>query len=278
MSNDGVSDADDVAIARTHTTESQGLSRTDRPAIVLVATRDNEAALARAILYARHRGHDVLVGHADIPDADSVTFARQLDVPTFGPTRGDPDPSALVREIASTARERGYPAAITRPPSCPRIDFDATLDRLDEGGYAVEGVVAERSTETSVLVGIPAHNEAATIDDVVDGATEYADEVLVVDDGSTDGTATRARAAGATVREHETNRGYGAALRTLFTAASDRSVDHLSSSTATANTNPKRYPASSKPSARATRRSSSVAGSKRGPAPMSRCTAGSVSG
>src|SRR5438270_14039205 len=40
------------------------------------------------------------------------------------------------------------------------------------------------------------------------------DEVVVVDDGSTDATAAEAEAAGALVLRHPTNRGVGAAIRT----------------------------------------------------------------
>jgi glycosyltransferase involved in cell wall biosynthesis len=44
-------------------------------------------------------------------------------------------------------------------------------------------------------------------------------EVIVVDDGSSDGTAGEARGAGAVVVSHGKNRGYGAALRSGFAAA-----------------------------------------------------------
>ena len=44
-------------------------------------------------------------------------------------------------------------------------------------------------------------------------ATGWPYEILVIDDGSRDQTAARAREAGATVVQHETNRGYGAALK-----------------------------------------------------------------
>jgi len=79
----------------------------------------------------------------------------------------------------------------------------------------------------TILVGVPAYNEEATIGRVVADTVEYADDVLVVDDGSTDRTAAVARAAGATVVEHAENRGYGAALKTTFEEANRRDVDHL---------------------------------------------------
>ena len=55
----------------------------------------------------------------------------------------------------------------------------------------------------------------------------YADCVLVIDDGSTDETVTRAYETGATTIEHERNWGYGAALRTAFEEAARRDADHL---------------------------------------------------
>jgi glycosyltransferase involved in cell wall biosynthesis len=76
-----------------------------------------------------------------------------------------------------------------------------------------------------VLVAIPAYEEAETIGDVVERARGFADEVLVVDDGSSDRTAEIASEAGATVLAHERNRGYGAALKTAFKEA-DRARAH----------------------------------------------------
>lgn len=70
--------------------------------------------------------------------------------------------------------------------------------------------------QSQILVGIPAYNEEAGIGSIVLATTEYANDVVVVDDGSSDATAKIARLAGATVIEHETNRGKGAAIRSLI--------------------------------------------------------------
>jgi glycosyltransferase involved in cell wall biosynthesis len=61
---------------------------------------------------------------------------------------------------------------------------------------------------------IPAYNEEATIGEVLErvGRLEFERQVIVVDDGSTDGTASIAEAAGATVIRQR-NRGKGAAIR-----------------------------------------------------------------
>jgi glycosyltransferase involved in cell wall biosynthesis len=68
------------------------------------------------------------------------------------------------------------------------------------------------------LVFIPAWNEEAAVAEVIAGVRERMPEVdvLVVDDGSTDGTARRAREAGALVASLPFNQGLGAALQTGY--------------------------------------------------------------
>jgi glycosyltransferase involved in cell wall biosynthesis len=60
---------------------------------------------------------------------------------------------------------------------------------------------------------IPAFNEAPYIAKVILGSRQHVEKVVVIDDGSTDGTAEVARAAGATCLGSQTNRGKGSALR-----------------------------------------------------------------
>lgn len=62
------------------------------------------------------------------------------------------------------------------------------------------------------IIVIPAHNEAATIADIVHRTRRQAEAVIVVDDGSSDDTAALAEAAGAYLLRQTVNQGKGVAL------------------------------------------------------------------
>ncbi|MDD5309524.1 MAG: glycosyltransferase family 2 protein [Deltaproteobacteria bacterium] len=82
-------------------------------------------------------------------------------------------------------------------------------------------------TARHVTFVIPAYNEAKAITPVIEGALAAADEVVVVDDGSADETATVARAAGATVARHGKNLGQGAAIETGIELACRAGATHV---------------------------------------------------
>jgi len=66
---------------------------------------------------------------------------------------------------------------------------------------------------------IPALNAERTLPSVLLGAREHLQDVVVVDDGSTDRTGDAARELGVTVLRHDVNRGKGGALKTGFAHA-----------------------------------------------------------
>ncbi len=75
------------------------------------------------------------------------------------------------------------------------------------------------------LVCIPAFNAEKSIGNVVKKCLQYADKVIVCDDGSIDDTAKIAKENGAEVVSHAKNMGKGAAMRTLFRLASEQNPE-----------------------------------------------------
>lgn len=76
-----------------------------------------------------------------------------------------------------------------------------------------------------VAVLIPAFNAGRSVADVVRASRECIRDVVVIDDGSGDNTASAAGAAGAGVVNHTRNRGKGAALKTGFAWALEHGFD-----------------------------------------------------
>jgi|ERR1035437_6857251 glycosyltransferase involved in cell wall biosynthesis len=74
---------------------------------------------------------------------------------------------------------------------------------------------------------IPAFNEASYIANVVEGARQQVDKVVVIDDGSGDETAQIARTAGATCLRSERNCGKASALRTGIAFACAQDFTHV---------------------------------------------------
>ncbi len=96
--------------------------------------------------------------------------------------------------------------------------------------------------EPPIPAVIPAYEEGPRIGAVVSAAARWV-PVIVIDDGSTDDTAARAQAAGATVLEQWPNAGKGAALRLGFRHALDRGAQAVVTLDADGQHDPAQIPA-----------------------------------
>ena len=214
----------------------------DTTAVGLIATETNDEETTVSIRRAVRLGYDVFVAHPGIPDAKSVRTAKRFGARLVDSTDGVRSIDALHAALIEAADENDYSGIVVQTnPSQPivferkadpngrasKTAFDADeSDGADafldvDSGDIVDVAPDDRSATTTasmdgIVVGIPAYNEEVGIGSTVLSAQRYAEHVIVVDDGSSDGTASIAQKAGATVIEHETNQGKGGAIQTLF--------------------------------------------------------------
>jgi glycosyltransferase involved in cell wall biosynthesis len=93
------------------------------------------------------------------------------------------------------------------------------------------------------IAALPVYNEAGYVNGVLDEVVKYAPNVLVVNDGSTDGTRELLdRRMDVAVVHHDVNRGYGAALRTAFQYAIDEGYEIVVTLDCDGQHQPKRIP------------------------------------
>lgn len=93
------------------------------------------------------------------------------------------------------------------------------------------------------LAALPVFNEVGYVDGILNQVIQYSGDVLVVDDGSNDGTSeVLCRRQDVSVVRHETNQGYGAALRTAFEFAAAEGFDGVVTLDCDGQHQPKRIP------------------------------------
>ncbi len=102
--------------------------------------------------------------------------------------------------------------------------------------------MVHRRDKPIIVACIPAYNEEKYIAKVIVETKKYVDKIIVCDDGSRDLTAEIARELGAIVVKHQENKGYGAALRTLFKKALELNPDIIVTLDADGQHNPKEIP------------------------------------
>ncbi|MDN7025670.1 glycosyltransferase family 2 protein [Methanoculleus sp. FWC-SCC1] len=116
------------------------------------------------------------------------------------------------------------PASPVKPAPDRQVPEDEPTLLVDELGRPDAKTPAK---QIRTIVAMPAYNEEKYIAKTIVGAQKSADRVLVVDDGSKDDTVVIARALGALVVQHETNKGYGGALQTIFATAREVGAEEL---------------------------------------------------
>ncbi len=78
------------------------------------------------------------------------------------------------------------------------------------------------------VTALPVFNEAKSVDSVLDEVSKHSEHILVVDDGSTDGTTDLlVNRTDIELASHEQNQGYGAALKTAFEYAARNNFEFL---------------------------------------------------
>ncbi|MBT6774359.1 glycosyltransferase family 2 protein [Candidatus Woesearchaeota archaeon] len=92
------------------------------------------------------------------------------------------------------------------------------------------------------FVVIPAHNEENNVVEVINKVKSYVNNIIVVDDGSTDNTYDKAKEKDITVLKHEVNLGKGAALKTGCDFALKQGAEKIVVIDADGQHNPKEIP------------------------------------
>ncbi|MGA2162770.1 MAG: glycosyltransferase family 2 protein [Methanoregula sp.] len=182
-------------------------------------------------------------------DADLVIGSHYIE------TRGEvPFPQKFKSLVLTQSEKIDVKQSITDPQSDFRAFGRKALENLDfkTDGYNIEsdiinhflshGLIVNEIQLTNlslppsdpnwgnpikILAAMPAYNEEKCIAKTIIGARKYVDQVLVVDDGSTDATGEIAEEVGALVVHHEKNSGYGAALQSIFAKARELHVEAL---------------------------------------------------
>jgi len=78
-----------------------------------------------------------------------------------------------------------------------------------------------------IVLGIPAYNEEKTIAKIIVQAKKFVDHIIVCDDGSNDMTFDISKSLGVDTIKHESNKGKGMALKSIFKKALEISADVL---------------------------------------------------
>ena len=99
---------------------------------------------------------------------------------------------------------------------------------IHKGEAVVESLTSQLSTTGKTVAVMPAYNAASTLQQTIkDIPAGSVDEIILVDDCSSDNTVEIARKLGLTVITHETNLGYGGNQKTCYQYALETGADYI---------------------------------------------------
>jgi len=108
-------------------------------------------------------------------------------------------------------------------PDCAEV-----MQHVQQVEQLLEDIDLPQAHPERTVVVMPAYNASATLKQTLDDLPKHLiDEILLVDDGSSDDTPELARTLGLRVIEHRRNSGYGANQKTCYRTALDRGADYV---------------------------------------------------
>jgi|GEM_PF-624825 len=167
-------------------------------------------------------------------DSDSVVgrIARELGAKVFQTPIAESNDENLRQLLSTYAKVEGATGIIIPEDGAGRIDIERSISSHQGEEFVSKAVPKKTGSEApstsnqtvsgaeqGVLAIIPAYNEEKKIAEVVEQTQQYVDEVLVIDDASTDETVSAADKVADGVISHPENMGVGGAVHTGYQAS-----------------------------------------------------------
>ena len=187
----------------------------------IVATADNRDEIARDVHQADRRGHSVLVVQIVGEELELSTISDEIskEITLLPPVQTVED---AYESLINYGKSLSFSGLILQSPDAPPIEYEQSYKELEESEFATKSKITDSRAirdQKSVAAIIPAYNEARSLRDVILSTSVHVDDVIVIDDSSTDTTKKIAREHADSVITHPKNMGVGGAVHTGYLAA-----------------------------------------------------------